>query len=408
MPTPFVFLILCSTPAPVAPTAAAPIDYTRDVKPILTARCVSCHGGLKSESGLRLDHGSFVKKGGDGGPIVLDDTRSESPMLKRVHAADDLPRMPPEGAPLSTAEIAVLERWIETGAATPADEPKPEDPGRHWAFQPLTRPAVPIADDSDWNRNPIDAFLAAGHRRAGVVPAPTADKSVFLRRVYLDLIGIPPTPKQQCAYLEDAGPNADERVVDELLARPEYGQRWGRHWMDVWRYSDWAGFGAEIRESQPHVWRWRDWIIESLNKDAPYDHMVRCMIAGDEIAPDDPGAVAATGFLVRNWSRYSRNGWLKSTVEHTSKAFLGVTIHCAQCHDHMYDPITQKEYYQFRAFFEPHEVRTDSIRGELDVTKDGLVRVYDADAAKPTYLFDRGDDAKPVKTESLAPGVPAA
>ena len=278
----------------------------------------------------------------------------------------------------------------------------------HWAFVAPTRPAVPQTKDAPAVRNPIDAFAFAEHERRGLVRRPEAPRHLLLRRVYLDLVGLPPTREELQAFLEDSSPRAYEEVVDRLLASPHYGERWGRHWMDVWRYSDWAGFQAEVRESQPFVWRWRDWIVESLNADKPYDEMVREMLAGDEIAPLDPKVLRATGFLARNWYKFNRNVWLDNTVEHTSKAFLGLTINCARCHDHKYDPVTQKEHYRFRAFFEPYEVRTDRVPGESDTKKDGLVRAFDADAARKTFLFLRGDEKSPLETEPLAPGVPDA
>src|SRR4051812_21364879 len=278
----------------------------------------------------------------------------------------------------------------------------------HWAFQPPTRPEIPTVKNSPRVRNPIDAFVAAEHERRGLVPRPEAPKQVLLRRVYLDLVGLPPTREELHAFLADTSPDAYEKVVDRLLASPQYGERWGRHWMDVWRYSDWAGYQAEVRESQPFVWRWRDWIVESLNGDKPYDQMVREMLAGDEIAPTDPKVLAATGFLARNWYKFNRNVWLENTVEHTSKAFLGLTVNCARCHDHKYDPVSQAEHYRFRAFFEPYEVRTDRVAGQPDTAKDGVVRAFDADGARKTFLFQRGDEKSPVETEPLAPGVPAA
>ena len=219
--------------------------------------------------------------------------------------------------------------------------------------------------------------------------------------MYVDLVGLPPTPAEMAEFLADNSPGAYERVVDRLLASPQYGERWGRHWMDVWRYSDWDGYAAEVRESKPHIWRWRDWIIESLNADKPYDRMIVEMLAADELSPLDPDALRATGFLVRNWYRFNRNVWLEATVEHTSKAFLGVTLNCARCHDHMYDPILQSEYYQFRAVFEPHDVRDDRVPGQRDTKRDALVRVFDADAARPTFLFARGNEAKPDKEHPL-------
>ena len=233
-------------------------------------------------------------------------------------------------------------------------------------------------------------------------------KRSLLRRVYFDLIGLPPTRDELVAFLADESPSAYEVVVDRLLASPQYGERWARHWMDVWRYSDWSGYKQEVRDSARHIWRWRDWIVESLNADKGYDQMLREMLAGDEIAPTDPNALRATGFLVRNWHRFNRNAWLESTVEHTAKAFLGVTMNCCRCHDHKYDPISQAEYFQFRAIFEPHDVRTDRVPGEADPLKDGLPRICDLKPDAPTYLLERGDEKRPDKSRTLAPGVPEA
>jgi hypothetical protein len=274
-------------------------------------------------------------------------------------------------------------------------------------FERVTRPDVPKGKNTAWVRNSIDAFIAAEHEARGLKPRPEASRAVLLRRVYLDLIGLPPTPEELHAFVHDAGPDAYEKVVDKLLASPRYGERWGRHWMDVWRYSDWAGWGNQVRDSQPHIWHWRDWIIESLNEDKGYDRMVLEMLAADELAPEDTNALRATGYLVRNFKLLSREKWMQDTVEHTSMAFLGVTLGCARCHDHMFDPILQREYYQVRAVFEPYNVRIDRIPGEPDPAKNGLPRVYDASPTVPTYLFVRGDDRTPDKTP-LAPGVPDA
>ena len=196
-----------------------------------------------------------------------------------------------------------------------------------------------------------------------------------------------------------------EKVVDRLLASPRYGERWGRHWMDVWRYSDWAGWGQQVRDSQPHIWHWRDWIVESLNEDKPYDRMVVEMLAADEDRPDDLDALRATGYLARNFKLLSREKWMQDVVDHTGQAFLGVTIGCARCHDHMYDPILQKDYYQVRAIFEPHQVRIDKVPGVLDTAKDGIPRAYDAQIDAKTLLFVRGDDRYPTG-DPLSPGVP--
>ena len=182
--------------------------------------------------------------------------------------------------------------------------------------------------------------------------------------MYFDLIGLPPTPDELAAFMADQSPQAYEQVVDRLLARSQYGERWARHWMDVWRYSDWAGYEQEVRHSARHIWRWRDWIIESLNADKGYDQMVREMLAGDELAPTDPTCCGRPASLHAIGTNSIATAWLDNTVEHTAKAFLGITMNCCRCHDHKYDPISQVEYYQLRAVFEPHDVRTDRVPGE--------------------------------------------
>jgi hypothetical protein len=384
--------------------AAEPVDYARDVKPILARRCTACHGALQQKAALRLDAAPLILKGGDSGAPIVAGHADESLLIEAVSGADGW-RMPPEGEPLAAQEIAAIRAWIDQGAEAP-DEPTPPDPRRHWAFRPPVRPEVPTVRNAAWVRNPIDAFLAAEHERRGLTPVPPADKPELLRRVCLDLTGLAPSREELHAFLADDSADAYERVVDRLLASPHYGERWGRHWMDVWRYSDWAGYGQEVRNSQPHIWHWRDWIVESLNGDTGYDHMVVAMLAGDEMAPDDPATLRATGYLVRNWYKFNRHVWLQNTVDHTAKAFLGVTLACARCHDHKYDPIAQDDYYRFRAFFEAHDIRTDRVPGQPDVAKDGIPRVYDAHASDPTFLFVRGDDQQPDKDHSLAPGLP--
>ncbi len=275
-------------------------------------------------------------------------------------------------------------------------------------FEAVQRPDIP--QSAGGARNPIDAFLAQKRRDKNLTPRPEAPKHLLLRRVYVDLIGLTPTPEEQRAFLKDTSADAYEKVVDRLLEDPRYGERWGRHWMDIWRYSDWAGWsgGNQIRDSKPHIWRWKDWIIESLNADKPYNRMLVEMLAADELAPDDTNAVRATGFLARNYKMLSREQWLEDTIKHTSQAFLGVTVGCAKCHDHMTDPISQEEYYRMRSVFEPHQVRTDRVPGETDLLKAGLVRVFDTDTNALTYFYNRGDERKPDTNRLMRPGVPAA
>ncbi len=209
------------------------------------------------------------------------------------------------------------------------------------------------------------------------------------------------------AFEADTSKYSYEKVVNGLLTSPRYGERWGQHWMDVWRYSDWAGWtgGNDIRDSQPHIWRWRDWIIESLNDDLGYDRMIHEMLAGDEIAPKDQKLLRATGYLARNF-KSSREKWMTDVVDHTYLAFQGLTIGCARCHDHFYDPIKQTDYYQTRAVFEPHKIRLDPVGSEKDTKKDGLARAFDADLEAVTYLYARGDERNPDKSKPMLPGVP--
>jgi len=387
--------------------AAAEVDYLRDVKPILAEKCFACHGALKQESGLRVDTAGTIRAGGDGGAAIVPGKPAESLLLKRVADGNAETRMPPEGEgeKLDQRQLAIVKLWIEQGANAP-DEPLPPNPREHWSFQTPVRPTVPEGQGGRWVKNPIDAFVAANYERLKVAPIESAAKNVLLRRVYLDLIGLPPTTEELRAFLVDESPNAYERVVQSLLERPEYGQRWGRHWMDVWRYSDWAGYKQEVRESQRHIWRWRDWIIESLNADKGYDQMVREMLAGDELAPGDSEVLRATGFLVRNRHASNRDIWLDSTVEHTAKAFLGLTINCARCHDHKFDPIPQVAYYGMRAIFESHDVSIDRLPGQTDLVKDGLVRVFDGKPKEPTFLYIRGNEKQPDKEHPVEPALP--
>jgi hypothetical protein len=405
---PLVFVVLLA----FAPPQESPqVDYVRDLQPLFRERCYSCHGALKQKAKLRTDTvAAMVKKG-----AIVPGQPDRSPLLERVTATDDT-RMPLEAKPLTSKEVALLKAWIAAGAPAPAGE-KPEDPpSAHWAFRRPVRPSLPPG------RNPIDALVSAERERRGLTAAPPASKDVLLRRVHLDLVGLPPTPQELQAFRSDTSPDAYEKVVDALLARPQFGERWGRHWMDVWRYSDWYGTRSQddVRHSYGQIWRWRDWIVRSLNQDKGYDRMIVEMLAADEVAPEDDEAIVATGFIVRNWYGWNRNQWMRDLVEHTGKAFLGLTLNCAHCHDHKYDPITQDDYFRFRAFFEPLQLRHDRVPGEADPgpfqkyvyggktapMKSGLVRVYDENPDATTTLYSGGDERN--KVEGRAPLTPAA
>lgn len=419
-----VGLCLWPTSQVLAQTPGDNGAYVEKIRPLLNQHCVACHGALKQEGGLRLDASQLIRAGGDTGAIIDRDAPNDSLILQRITADDD-DRMPPqgEGERLSEDQVQAIRSWITAGAVAPDREEYVEDPLAFWSYQPIEKLAIPFNASGIRNgrasRNPIDQFLAAKYDEKGLVANVEAAPDILLRRLYIDLIGVPPTADELERALADRSPHAYERIVDRLLADPRYGERWGRHWMDVWRYSDWYGSrgGNEIRYSQRHIWRWRDWIVRSLNENKGYDQMIVEMLAADELQPYNPDNVVATGYIGRNWYKFDRNVWMRELVEHTAMGFMSVSLKCARCHDHKYDPISQLDYYRFRAFFEPHDLRIDPVSATTKTVKDaklgqvpadGLARVFDGDVAAPTYLFSRGDDRYPVKDNPLSPGVPAA
>ncbi|RFC45015.1 MAG: Protein of unknown function (DUF1553)/Planctomycete cytochrome C [Verrucomicrobia bacterium] len=390
-----------------APVRAA-VDYLKGVKPLLQERCYSCHGALKQKGGLRLDTAALLRQGGESGDALSMGADGKSLLVQRVSSTDPEEHMPPqhEGERFTAAQIAILSEWIASGAPAPADEKPEADPREHWSFRPRQRPRVPAAAPGGWGRNTIDAFLAQGYASGGVRPLAEAPPEVLLRRLFLDLVGVPPTLEEIAAVEEAPGSDWYPAAVERLLADPRHGQRWGRHWMDIWRYSDWWGLGAQLRNSQKHLWHWRDWIVEALNADTPYDEMVRLMLAADEIAPADPQKLRATGFLARNWFLFNRNSWMEETVEHVGKGFLGLTFNCAKCHDHKYDPLSQADFYKMRAFFEPYQVRLDVVPGETNLERDGIPRAFDGLLDAPTFRFVRGEESNADKSVLILPEVP--
>ncbi len=327
------------------PAAAAPVDFVHDVRPILDKHCIECHGEKKQKSGLRLDVKAAAFKGGDGeGPSLVAGKAKESPLIRLVTSADPEQRMPPKGDGLSPVEIATLTRWIDEGAAWPdgVDRVKLTDPRDHWSFKPL---AVPPG------RHSIDTFIAAKLREHALARSPAASRATWLRRVTLDLTGLPPTPEEIHSKHE-----TDEQVVDRLLASPRYGERWAQHWLDVVRYADTHGF--EVNTERPNAWPYRDYVIRAFNADTPYDRFVKEQIAGDALGED-----AATGFLVTASVllpgqigkdapsiRLARQDSLDEMVTNIGQTFLGLSVGCARCHDHKFDPISAKDYYAMQAF----------------------------------------------------------
>jgi hypothetical protein len=390
-------------------TAGSVNGYLTRVKPLLRARCYTCHGSLKQKAGLRVDTAALMLRGGNSGPVVVKGNGQESILLERVSAADVTERMPPEheGEPLSADQVALLRDWIAAGAPAPADERPEADPRDHWAFRPVARPQIPRVQQADWVRNPIDAFIAQRHERLGITPNPEATRIELLRRLSIDLIGLPPAPEAIASLPAVDELGWYEQTVERLLADPRHGERWARHWMDIWRYSDWWGLGDQLRNSQKHIWHWRDWIVGALNADTPYDEMVRLMLAADELRPGDLASARATGYLARNYFLFNRNQWMDETVEHVAKGFLGLTINCAKCHDHKFDPISQVDYYRMRAIFEPYHVRVDVVPGQADLARDGIPRAFDGLLDTPTYRFIRGQENRPDKSSPVLPGVPS-
>jgi len=371
-------------------------DYLSDIKPVLKARCYACHGALKQKAGLRLDTAAAIRKGAKTDVVVVPGKPAESELLARVLSNAPEERMPPEGSLLKPQEVEAIRKWIGAGAPAPEHEEAEADPRDHWAFQVPVK--VPLGKGAG---NPIDILLEKNRVARSLKTQPLAERSILIRRLYLDLIGLPPTRAQ----LNDQRPWNE--IVDELLKNPQHGERWARHWMDIWRYTDWYGLGKQLRNSQKHIWHWRDWIVESLNDDKGYNRMIQEMIAADELAPEDPEALRATGFLARNYYLFNRTTWLDATIEHTGKALLGLTLNCAKCHDHKYDPISSVDYYRLRAIFEPHQVRLDPVPGVMDFEKDGLPRVFDNHLDIKTYLHQRGDPKNPDKDREITPAVPA-
>lgn len=384
-------------------------DYTADIKPILKARCYACHGALKQEAELRLDTGKALRSATDNGAVVLE----------RITAMDEDVRMPPIGEPLTVEEIAQFEKWIDAGAVSPVNETAEADPADHWAFVPPTTPAVRRKHEPRVIDYLIEKQLRT--RKLGALELATASQR--LRRVYLDLIGVPPTPEEVTAFLEDASATRYGTVVDRLLADARYGQRWARHWMDIWRYSDWYGRRNQndVRNSSAQIWMWRDWIVDSLNDNVGYDMMVQHMLAADEMSPLDDSQWPATGYLVRNYYSLNPNEWMRHNVEYTGKAFLGLTFNCAHCHDHKYDPIEHDDYFRLRAFFEPMSIRMDQVAdgprpddfveylyaGSRKPALIGMARVFDKNHDAPTHFYNGGDERNRVPDHTtIEPGVP--
>ena len=350
------------------------IDFERDVLSILRARCAACHGPDAQESGLRVDSRQALLAGGDVGPAVVPGEPTKTEILRRMATTDPDERMPPEGEPLTAAEIAAVSRWVAGGAIWPGQMEAAASVSRtsdHWAFQPLTES---FAHDS------IDFFLAAELAARGLAPSPPADRRTLIRRLFLDLTGLPPTPEEVEAFVADASPQAVEALIDRLLASPRYGERWSQHWLDVIRYADTRGY--EYNTLRDHAWPYRDWVIDALNRDLPYDRFLFQQLAGDTVGVD-----AATGFLVTAplpsppevgeepaAIRQARLNSLDEVVQNVGAAVLGLTVGCARCHNHKFDPISSRDYYRMTAVFSGMHYDDRPWRRDNDADRSAQIR----------------------------------
>jgi hypothetical protein len=340
----------------------APVElFEKEIRPLLAGRCLSCHSGERPQGGLDLTSREKLLAGGASGPVLVPG-RAEESLLVRALRHQSSPRMPPDGK-LLDRQVEAVQRWVEAGAPWGVDAAGPP-PAKHWAFQPVREPEVPRPKRA-WGGSPIDRFLMDRLEREGLEPAPWADRRTLIQRATFDLIGLPPTPEEVEAFLADRQPGAFARVVDRLLASPHYGERWGRHWLDVARYSD--SNGLDWNELFAHAWRYRDYVVRVFNEDRPFDQFIREQLAGDLL----PGRTeaetyerqVATGFLVMGPKLLALQDRTQlyldvvdEQVETTTKAFLGLTVSCARCHDHKFDPIPTRDYYALAGIFKSTRV----------------------------------------------------
>ena len=347
--------LLVSTSAAASQGAEEEVDFEREVAPIFAARCIKCHGPEKQKEGLRLDQRAAAFLGGDSGePGVVPGDSASSELFRRIDPTDELDRMPPKGEPLTVDQIALIKRWIDEGAAWDAGDSEEIAGTSHWSFQPVGDPSPPLVNDP-WAASPIDAYVLSRLREEELWPSPEADRVTLIRRLYLDLHGLLPTPADVAEFLEDEREDAWERLVDEALSSPRYGERWAQHWLDIVQFAESNGF--EMNTPRPNAYHYRDYVIGAFNEDLPYDRFVFEQLAGDTV-----GADAATGFLVAGawdevqskepaYTALQRQDELTAMVNTTGTAFLGLTLGCARCHNHKFDPVPQRDFYAMTAVF---------------------------------------------------------
>ncbi len=433
-------LVLFTSTARCAEPAA--VAFGRDIQPLLSKRCFACHGPSGQPELVRFDRREAMVAA----DVIVPGKPDESELLKRITSTDPNERMPPKGDPLDASQIALLRQWIANGAAFE----------QHWAFRPMSDPPLPQAKTANWPRNSVDYFILAGLEKAGLSPAPEADRATLIRRLSFDLTGLPPTPQDVAAFAADESPQAYQRLVDHLLASPHFGERAAQHWLDVVRFAETEGF--EYDKLLTGAWRYRDYVIDCFNNDIPFDKFVTEQLAGDELDPADARLQVAVGFhrlgpVRRNAGNpnvaLSRNEVLTTRTDVIGAALLGLTIGCARCHDHKFDPVSQRDYYCLQAYLagtEEHDIflvsqaeqdewkkQTDAITAEMKKQTESLKSAGDTEAReiqakieelgkslpaplncitsirgseqpKPIHLLIRGEEAK--KQDAVGPRVP--
>jgi hypothetical protein len=412
--------------------------FESKVRPVLAQSCVKCHGGKKARGGLRLDSRAALLRGGEHGPALVPGDPDRSLLVQALRYTHEDVKMPPNGR-LPPAVVKDFEAWVKVGAAWPEGVVirPPAGTSAAWAFEPVPR-VEPPPDPDGWSANPVDRFVRAKQRDRGLTPTGPADRRALIRRLTFDLTGLPPTPEEVAHFLADRSPAAYERLVERLLASPHYGERWARHWLDVVRYADTSGFEADLLYRS--AWRYRDYVVRALNADKPWDRFIQEQVAGDELWPGDAEAAQATGLycvgpalpdaaMIERQLEYE---WLIDAADTTGAAFLGLTVGCARCHDHKYDPITQKDYFALQAFFAgsdrpfPDKIRLLRIKGLNGLLSDAPVpkallndqrctvrteeatgfRLFHRRQPFEVRLLHRGELSKP--RELVAPAFPSA
>ncbi|QDV36788.1 PSD1 and planctomycete cytochrome C domain-containing protein [Tautonia plasticadhaerens] len=403
---------------PLPPPADRSVDFLVDIKPILDARCVSCHGAERQKSGLRLDQKAGAMAGGDLGPAIEPGAGADSLLIHRVAGFEGESIMPPTGAPLSPQEVGLLRGWIDQGATwseagAGGGSRRPSD---HWAFRPIEPDPPPDVRDEGWVRSPIDRYVLARLESAGISPSREADRATLIRRLSLDLTGLPPSPEEVDAFEADDSPASYEAFVDRLLASPHFGERWGRHWLDLARYADSDGY--EKDRPRPEAYRFRDWVIAAINRDLPFDRFTIEQLAGDLLPDASPDRLTAAGFH-RNTLTNTEGGVdaeefrvaaVIDRVNTTGSVWLGLTVACAQCHTHKYDPITRREYYQLFAFFNSADEADRPIESGSSSVRDAGTEGDEPGPRIRTFVEQAGEDRREsrihIRGDFLRPGEP--